>query len=74
MECSLSLENIACIESGLHGLGHLVLYCDEDSKILRKFINSVKLMNDRLIVYANKLRKVVFNKAIKNVYRDPEPR
>ena len=31
-------------------------------------------MNDRLIVYANKLRKVVFKKAIKNVYRDPEPR
>ena len=57
MEYSLSLDNIACIESGLHGLGHLELYYDEAPKIVRKFINSGKLMDDRLIAYAKQAEK-----------------
>ena len=52
MEYSLSLDNIACIESGLHGLGHLELYYDEAPKIVRKFIESQKVRDERLIAYA----------------------
>ena len=52
MEYSLFLDNIACIESGLHGLGHLELCYDEAPKIVRKFIESRSVVDERLIAYA----------------------
>ncbi|MFL0797185.1 MAG: hypothetical protein K6L73_06800 [Cellvibrionaceae bacterium] len=49
---SLSLSNIACVESGLHGLGHLELYYDEASTIVRDWIDRNPEADPRLIEYA----------------------
>ena len=57
MEYSLSLDNIACVESGLHGLGHLGLYYDNAPKIVRKFVSSRKVTDKRLIAYAKQAEK-----------------
>lgn len=54
MEYSLSLDNIACVESGLHGLGHLGLYYENAPKIITKFINSRKDTDKRLVEYAKR--------------------
>ncbi len=52
MEFSLALDNIACIESGLHGLGHLQLYYEKAPVIVRKFIDSNGSSDQRLMEYA----------------------
>lgn len=52
MKYSLSLDNIACIESGLHGLGHLKMYYNDASNIVRKYINSQGNIESRLLTYA----------------------
>jgi len=52
MEFSLSLSNVACIESGLHGLGHLHLDYDEAPKIVRNFIETNADVDRRLLAYA----------------------
>jgi len=52
MKYSLSLDNIACIEGGLHGLGHLELYFEEAPIIVREFINSYQGSDKRLLEYA----------------------
>ncbi|MBE9060599.1 hypothetical protein [cf. Phormidesmis sp. LEGE 11477] len=57
MKYTLSLDNIACVESGLHGLGHLALYYDNASAIVRKFINSHSVMDKHLIAYAKQAEK-----------------
>lgn len=51
MEYSLSLNNIACIESGLHGLGHLVMYFPEAADSIQNFIDTAKNIDPRLIRY-----------------------
>ncbi|WP_444919224.1 hypothetical protein [Microbulbifer sp. JMSA003] len=52
MEYALSLDNLACIESGLHGLGHLELYYKDAPKIVKKFIKDARVKNSRLLEYA----------------------
>ncbi|WP_444926888.1 hypothetical protein ACJJI4_02130 [Microbulbifer sp. TRSA002] len=52
MEYALSLDNLACIESGLHGLGHLELYYKDAQKIVEKFIKDARVKNSRLLEYA----------------------
>jgi hypothetical protein len=52
MEFSLSLDNIACVESGLHGLGHLGAFYKEAPKIIRRFIETQHHVDKRLIEYA----------------------
>lgn len=52
MEFSLSLDNIACVESGLHGLGHLGQYYDKAPEIIRHFRQTTKLADPRILQYA----------------------
>jgi hypothetical protein len=52
MEFSLTLDNIACIEGGLHGLGHLEPYYERAPEIVRKFIHCSGCKDQRLIEYA----------------------
>ncbi len=54
MEFSLSLDNIACIESGLHGLGHLSPDYEKAADIIRKFIKTQHHVDKRLIEYAKR--------------------
>lgn len=52
MEYAISLDNIACIESGLHGLGHISLYYPETKNIIKRFIDSHPQLDVRLKKYA----------------------
>jgi len=54
MEYSLTLKNIACVESGLHGLGHLHFYSKKAPRIVRAFIDSGREMDSRILDYALK--------------------
>lgn len=57
MAYSLSLSNIACVESGLHGLGHLELYYDEAPNIVRQFMQNNPGIDKRLFEYAKNAEK-----------------
>jgi hypothetical protein len=58
MENSLYLKNIACVESGLHGLGHRFYYDEQRvEKIIDKFLASDLKIDDGLIEYAKNARK-----------------
>ncbi len=57
MRYALSLDNIACVESGLHGLGHLERYYDRASAIVRSFISSGGAKDERIIAYARQAEK-----------------
>jgi len=57
MRYALSLDNIACIESGLHGLGHLEHYYDQASAIVRSFLSSGRATDKRLVAYAREAEK-----------------
>jgi hypothetical protein len=57
MEFSLSLDNIACIESGFHGLGHLSSDYKKAAEIIRRFIETQHHIDKRLIEYAKKAEK-----------------
>lgn len=59
MEFSLSLNNIACIESGLHGLKDLGLDYKEASHILKSFIKNNDKVDKRLIEYAKKIENLL---------------
>jgi hypothetical protein len=52
MEYSLYLSNLACIESGLHGLGHLVDYHPEARKIINKYLATKPIIPQSLHQYA----------------------
>ena len=52
MQFSLSLDNIACIESGLHGLGHIGIYYPPAAQIVRQFLQTTKQTDQRLLAYA----------------------
>lgn len=54
MEYALSLNNIACKESALHGLGHLISppYYPEAKDIIQNFIDKNKNADHRIIAYA----------------------
>ena len=52
MERSLYLTNIACVESGLHSLGHMVSYYSETEKVIQNFIAKTKIKDPRVIGYA----------------------
>ena len=49
---ALYLNNPACIESALHGLGHLVMYYPQASQIIQDFIDSGHSDNEDLLEYA----------------------
>lgn len=52
MEFSLTLSNIACIESGLHGLGHMVPYYPEAAKIIDRNMHRFRKSDRRIMAYA----------------------
>jgi len=57
MAHSLTLDNIACIESGLHGLGHLRPYYADAARIVRNFLDNTNVTDARLIEYASHAEK-----------------
>ncbi len=52
MEFSLKLDNKACIESGLHGLGHLVSFYPKASRLIERNIRRFRKIDPRLRSYA----------------------
>ncbi len=52
MEFSMTLSNKACIESGLHGLGHMVPYYPEAAKIIARNMHRFRRVDSRLKDYA----------------------
>lgn len=52
LEYALSLSNPACIESAIHGLGHMEPYCPEVKSIINKHLNYIKAKDARLYEYA----------------------
>ncbi|MFM2269079.1 MAG: hypothetical protein RL757_2520 [Bacteroidota bacterium] len=57
MKTSLHLTNPACVESGLHGLGHLTLHHAEIAvPIIDKYLQNKKNKNQSLINYAQAAR------------------
>ena len=54
MEYSLYLSNAACVESGLHGLGHLTMEYSESSKIIERYLKTKPKISWQLLEYANK--------------------
>jgi hypothetical protein len=58
MKQCLGLSNPACIESGLHGLGHMVFNQPQIAvPIIDNFLNSGHCKNNELINYAKNARK-----------------
>lgn len=58
MENSLYMENLACVESGLHGLGHLHYYRKgEVEKIIPRFIEKRGDLPEELIQYARSAQR-----------------
>ncbi len=49
---ALKMDNIACLESALHGLGHLVYYYPKASDMIQSFIDSSGQTDPRLLNYA----------------------
>ena len=57
MEKALYLSNPACVESALHGLGHIQNYAEElVGQILDRFLEKQKNLRPELICYANNAR------------------
>ncbi|MBX2874836.1 MAG: hypothetical protein KTR30_22120 [Saprospiraceae bacterium] len=52
MEYSLQLNNKACVESGLHGLGHLVMFYPRASRMIERNIRRFRRIDPRLRSYA----------------------
>lgn len=52
LEYVLTLKNIACIESALHGLGHLVYQRPDAAHTIQNFITKSKRIDPRLLRYA----------------------
>ncbi|MCF7956418.1 MAG: hypothetical protein K9M75_11490 [Phycisphaerae bacterium] len=52
MKFAISLNNIACIESGLHGLGHIVSEHKKAKKVIQSFLDDPSTGDFRLIEYA----------------------
>lgn len=52
MEQSLNLNNKACVESGLHGLGHLTPYYREATDIISRYLRRGEFVDKRLEKYA----------------------
>lgn len=57
MEYALGRENIACIESGLHGLGHLAPYYPPARDIIQRFLRQVKDVDQSVLEYAEAARE-----------------
>ncbi len=56
MRYSLDLDNIACIESGLHGLGHLGSCYPPAKELIEAFIERTAVTDARLLQYARNAR------------------
>lgn len=58
----LNSKNIACVESALHGLGHLQMYNKKlVSEVIDRFLNSTTIINESLIAYANNAKSGYIN-------------
>ncbi len=58
IENTLYLDNIACVESGLHGLGHIQYYRrDQVKKIISDFLKKRKGIPAELVEYAKNAQK-----------------
>lgn len=57
MTAAIQSDNIACIESGLHGLGHMVMYHPECGKIVQAFIASGECSDKRILHYAGAAKR-----------------
>jgi hypothetical protein len=62
MEKSLYLKNVACVESGLHGLGH-AFYKNEKTveTAIDKFLASKPYIDEKLLTYAMNARRGYVN-------------
>jgi hypothetical protein len=62
MENSLYLKNVACVESGLHGLGH-AFYKNENrvEAAIDKFLASTPNIDEKLLTYAMNARRGYVN-------------
>lgn len=56
MEYALTLKNLSCIESALHGLGHLVDFWPQAENIVEDFIRRSKNIDPRILSYAEKAK------------------
>lgn len=52
LEFALSMKNIACLESALHGLGHMVYKFPRAAEIIQSFINKADNIDSRILRYA----------------------
>lgn len=52
MEAALQSNNLACVESGLHGLGHTTPYYPKCSEIINNFLKSGKCTDKHVLSYA----------------------
>lgn len=58
MEQCLSLQNPACIESALHGLGHMATFQPKLARpVIRRFLKEQKTIDPQLKAYARRVRK-----------------
>ena len=53
MNMAIQSDNIACIESGLHGLGHMRMYHPNCEKMIQAFISSGMCSEERVLNYAD---------------------
>ncbi|MBP7759828.1 MAG: hypothetical protein KA178_11275 [Alphaproteobacteria bacterium] len=56
MEYALTLKNLSCIESALHGLGHLTDFWPQAEKIIEDFIRRSGNIDPRILSYAEKAK------------------
>ena len=52
MRQCLNLKNVSCVESALHGLGHLRMVHPEAADIVRHFLNTTQRIDPNLLRYA----------------------
>ena len=52
MRQCLNLSNVSCVESALHGLGHLHMVHPEAAGIVRHFLNTTQRTDPNLLRYA----------------------
>jgi len=57
MEHALHLDNIACVESGLHGLGHLSPYYPPARDIIKRFVRQAGDLDQSILEYAEAARE-----------------
>ena len=57
MEYALGMDNVACVESGLHGLGHLAPYYPPARDIIKRFLRQSSDADQSILEYAEAARE-----------------